>query len=375
MVVRRQASPPSPFMKSQNTSIAGIKNYSLDSSDAVRSQLSALGWVAQPISGSVLEITGDFFVQGQYVTIVNGIDVIKAWMDPIPVLVRVKTAPGTYTQVAVSPSGAIYSAAPVQSQTSSTPTAAPVASIPRVLTGGGLIYSNIMLASGTVAEFNGERNVNKWPWLYTEGSMEIRTSGGLVTPGYDPMAKSVFISGTLMTENMPVILPVNRAGSNINAITTMASVNHLNGNTAFANADRMAVISFFTPGVGDQSKMYCLQGILSGINSPSTGFIIGFAEVPQTYQPVRATTGGVAASPLPSDFLRCVYTQVTAPSTSASQITFLVGGYFPQWTPASSGSIIGFAASDYQATVSTTGSMIGSYGLVTPSSALSPRLF
>ena len=335
---------------------------SLRDGDEARSSLTRLGWLAQLIAFPVVEVTGHFFISANQVTLTYGKDVIASWADALPRLVEVNLKPGTNVSVKVAPNGVLYSAAGVieVSPTAGVlPTRAPV--VPNILGSSGYVFSDVRRYGATAMASDVDPVTNSQPWLYFEGSLEIRTSiDGIPLAGYDPATKMQFVSSAAHAKAPPIPMPLTRFNSNINVITAYSTTtNFLNSGSAGAlYTNGMQYICMYCPtsvNIGTNRQPWYCQGTIGQI-LPPTDLYVGFLEVPETREPYRSYAAA-AANSLPSAIRRALLVPMIGAGIAAPNYGFRIAAYCPNWEPAGTGSIVAAVLSGYYSGASFAGSM------------------
>lgn len=344
----------------------------LRSGETARKNLDDLGWIAQSVATSFVEVTGHYFIQGSSITIQQGVDVIAAWADPIPRLVEVQLPPGTVTTVQITAPSTVYTgmANSLSSASGSgTVITLPTPTVPAIFSPGGFVYLEVHpWRLGNDAGYR----LTPTPWYYKEGSFAFTVDANAI-PTTFITDSSTPLPGSLSTNNRVVTIPVNGGRSNIAGASIIGGC--MNTSSTYDNTQRMSAFAYYQNNGGLYSgtnrRPWMLQGTLDpNATNSGWGYIFAYVEVPFLHTPGRGVNGGTSATALTNQIVRGIYAPVSFPMTTGSPAySYKMAAFCPGWVPSPGNTIIATILNDYVGTVGTYGAGVMSFGSLLPDTA------
>lgn len=312
---------------------------SLCRGEAAYKQLAEDGFAGFAVIGTMLEKTGDFYIQAPVVSIYLGTDLVAQWSDPIAQLVHVRLGVNTTATLIIPVQGYIYTAVPPTGINGNQITSSNNDNPMR----GGSMSAVLQNVSQPINWFS-----NPWPWWYNEGSMLI--SGRTVTPAPSaPFLPNARMFGQGFTTSTPLAaftLQMDNAGWG----TLNADKNHVtNAGGALSNYDALVA---YLPTDDFTQALYFHAMVTNGTLQGPMRIWIVFTEIPQfgAVNKFAHITAAGAAHPVPIDSLKTVWTSIPWDNQNPPNAWFAIYGHFyaPNWNPAATSNVVFTVWYDYR---------------------------
>lgn len=302
-------------------------------------QLAQDGFAGFAVIGTMIEKTGDYYIQAPVVSIYIGNDLVAQWSDPIAQLVHVRLPTGTASTLILPQQGYIYTAVPPTGVNGNQITAS---NNDHPMRGGSMS----LLLANTSLPLNWQQS--PWPWWYNTGSMQI--AGRTVTPAptapYLPNARMFSQAFTSPLPLAAFTLQMDNAGWG----TLNGGKNDVtNPGGALSNYDALVA---YTPTSDFTQALYFHVVITASVTNGPMRIWVVFTEVPKfgvnnQFQHITAASG---TNPVPIDSLRTVWTSIPFSQTNPPNYYFSLYGHFyaPNWNPLPASNVIFTVWYDYR---------------------------
>jgi len=233
-------------------------------------KLRAIRLIGQPVSGSVQETSGHYWIQAAAVNIAVGPDTVAQWSDPIPQLVEVTLPMGTVSTLAVTGTGYIYSPNKVTQLVGAPNIIAPTngGNLQGGVIGSRIWYSALGATSTPIEPLK---------WMYNAtGGLAFPTRGGT---GPDPLDNGVQLASSFYNNTYPIVTTNSTWTNAANGIVSYGAATNFFSTNNFSGSQNLNVYSL-TQTPGNAGRPYFIDASFNLPTSLLSAQIIAIGSYP-----------------------------------------------------------------------------------------------